>query len=123
MGESIGTTTSAIQIFLTKHFYGLAAACGYDPLQGPGFGTRTICQIPSLFILKGGEYVVDVSLELPSETMLVLDDTTLRVSESMSGAYKGVIRADGAHFSGVVSPGGVDKALIDCRRSTNPPGV
>ena len=124
VGESIGTTTSAIQIFLTKHFYGLAAACGYDPSARAWiWNTNNMPNPISFFILKGGEYVVDVSLELPSETMLVLDDATLRVSESMSGAYKGVIRADGAHFSGVVSPGGVDKALIDCSLSTNPPGV
>jgi len=116
----VGTTTSSLQAFVTKYFGSLllGSASRVPWMWQPG-----VKQIMS-FLTLIGDYVCDVSLSLPRQLVLVLEGATITADDSkFSSSSPGMIVADGAHFSYVVSPGGASTATIDCGTVSGPAGI
>jgi len=71
-----------------------------------------------------GKYSADVPLLLPSQFILVMDDAEINAIPSLfshpanenilTQRGNGIVNIKGAHYSGVVSPGGPAKAKISC---------
>jgi len=120
VGTEVGTTTSALQAFVTKYFG--------DLLMGPAsmipwMWQPGVKQVIS-FLTLIGEYTADETLKLPRQLVLVLEGATITADHHLfSKSSLGIIVAEEAHFSHVVSLGGPSAATIDCGSVSGPAGI
>jgi hypothetical protein len=75
------------------------------------------------FITLVGTYTADAPLTLPRQVVLILNGALITASNNFPGNALGLIIANGAHFSAVVSPGGPASAVLDCGDTTGPAGI
>ena len=60
---------------------------------------------------------------MPLQLILVLNNTEIIATNSFPSSSLGMIIANNAHFSNVVSPGGTDRATINCGNVIGPAGI
>jgi len=119
VGTLVGTTTSELQAFVTTYFGSLLIG---PASKVPWIWQPGVRQVMS-FLTLVGDYVGDVPLSLPKQLVLVLESATITADSSLSRNAPGLIVADGAHFSHVVSAGGPSAATIDCGPVSGPAGI
>lgn len=75
------------------------------------------------FITLVGTYTADAPLTLPRQVVLILNGAVITASVNFPSNALGLIVANSAHFSAIVSPGGPASAVVDCGDTVGPAGI
>jgi len=75
------------------------------------------------FVTLVGAYSADAPLKLPRQVVLILNGASITASVAFPNDALGLIVANGAHFSAVVSAYGPKSAILDCAGTIGPSGV
>jgi len=116
---TVGTVVGSIQTFISTYFGSIFAG---DQKMSPYMWDPNVKQLTS-FITLTGAYQLSTPLKVPAQTILVLKDASIVAASNFSTDAPGLIIATNAFFSGVVSPGGADTAVINCANVPGPAGI